>query len=339
MTTHAASSLRRLMLAALVLLAGSTSPGHAQTRRVAEGELLLPFTLPGTDGRDVRVVPAEHAGTVVVFVSAHQKRSERALKTLEAIMEQVREDAAAARIVVVASNQADADTLLAEHWPAQRPTVLVDARDELRGVLGIRVTPTTIVADQRGVVAWSRAGHAFDYAVELRSTLDRMLGATPSDRAAPDTAARAEFTVNDRARRHVRAARLLAWRGDFDAAFRELDVALAFVPGDAALRLEHARLLLMADRPSEALTEARDVEATTDRDRAMRAFIAGRAHRALGNLDRARTLLEESLALQPRSPEALYELARVYEARGDVESALASYRLAIEMRLADDPPR
>ena len=28
--------------------------------------------------------------------------------------------------------------------------------------------------------------------------------------------------------------------------------------------------------------------------------------------------------MQPRSPEALYELARVYEARGDVESALAS---------------
>jgi len=53
------------------------------------------------------------------------------------------------------------------------------------------------------------------------------------------------------------------------------------------------------------------------------------AQRQMGDPNAAEPLLVKALALEPDSARILYELGKVYQAKGDAEKALSCYRKAL----------
>ena len=104
-----------------------------------------------------------------------------------------------------------------------------------------------------------------------------------------------------------------------------------------------ARLTLVLLCSSLALTKTRAQESTagsrhpaTPPKEAIDHYSRGRAHYQAGRYREAATELEEALALDPDSPNLVYNLARVYELQGNIDQALAYYERYRAMLPEDD---
>ncbi len=196
-----------------------TSSAWGQLRKVGEGDGLPSFTLPTLDGQEYTHEHRQGRVSVVVFLAAYQKRSERAAGDLLEIVTELRQDAQPVDLVVVISGGEGL-----EYFRQQRQQhgitapMLIDADDTLWGRLGIVVTPTTIISGRQGIVRWIRAGHGYDFANDARSRLKRALG-TATDPGDDLVAVRAleNNSLEDRAKRHVRMGQILARQGRVEA--------------------------------------------------------------------------------------------------------------------------
>jgi tetratricopeptide (TPR) repeat protein len=337
MSRSATFTSRVALLALLTPLWAATAA--AQVRAVEVGDALAPFTLPDLDGEAFTYSAPRERAAMLVFLAPHQKRSERAVDDLRTLAAGSRRDGHPIDLLLVVSGGEGVEHFrsMRDAWgPTATATMLVDAGDVLWGRLGVVVTPTTFLIDDKGRIGWIRAGHSYDYAAEARARLGEALGTAPPPAATDGAPAPAE-DLELRAGRHLRLGRMLARRGEIEPGIGELRKADTLVPGAATIRLELARLLCRAGHPEEALEVAASVEPVTPAARAEAATVAGCAHGQLGDLDEALAQLTDALAIDPESSRTLYELGRVHEARGDCEKAMDAYRRALAAQYGDDP--
>jgi tetratricopeptide (TPR) repeat protein len=311
----------------------SAGSAQAQLRKVRLGDRIEPFTLARIAGGDFAYEHSRGRVTVLAFLAAHQKRSERALDDLAEIMSDLRKDEHPVELLALISGGEGLEYFrrVRKKLPAPAPPMLIDANDLLWGRLGVVVTPTIIIIDQEGAIAWIRAGHGYDFASETRARLNLALGVVEEPQSDDDGRVRTltNDSARDRAKRHLRMGQILARKGAVELGIAELRKAQALTPNVAAIRLELARLLCRAGRAEEALTAVGGIKPATRAEHAQVKMLSGWAYRLLGDPGQALTLLRESLALNPNSGRALYELGKVYEQRGDTKSAMEAYRRAL----------
>jgi tetratricopeptide (TPR) repeat protein len=310
-----------------------------QQRRMGPGNVMEPFTCPTLDGADYHYDPGSRRLTILTFVSAYQKRSERALDDLLSLVASAREGEHPLEFLVIVSGDEADDFRPKREDDAPEVIVLRDERDALWGRLGVVVAPTTFVVDSEGVITWVRAGHSFDFAVEAEAALNSALGlqSGPDREDAPRVPPPTPPDRPELARKHLRMAQILARRGDLEAALDEGRRAAALTPEAPPVQLELARLLCLTDHPDEALALTQQIVADSDESRAKLLMLSGWAHRLEGELESALASLEESTALDPTSRRALYELGKVLEAKGECEAAMHAYRKALALVYATDP--
>ncbi|MHC5005220.1 MAG: tetratricopeptide repeat protein [Planctomycetota bacterium] len=320
------------VLLLLLLAPGLARTAHAQLRNVQAGDLMEPFALPTLDGEPFRYdLPRERA-TVLTFVAAHQKRSERTVEDLVELAAWLERQRRSVDVVFVISG-GEGQEYFRALWQRLElgAPLLVDAADDLWGALGVVVTPTTLMVDPKGTIRWIRAGHSYDFAPDARANVERMLEI--GGPAADATAAPAVATPADRARRHLRIGQVYGLKGKLDEGIAELWKADALVPDWVPVRLELARLLCRAERPEEALAVAEAIRPTNPEEGARAMMISGWALRQLGELDRALALLSDAVELDPQSSRALFELGKVYEQRGECNRAAETFRRALALEL------
>lgn len=207
--------------------------------------------------------------------------------------------------------------------------------------------------------AESAARAARDQAPQMAvKALHELLGLRPDHLPSLKALARAADQANDRAgaaRAYRRIAALARDPGDAAeahvhlarlSAVTEDDVAGARLHCEAALRLapDHPEALYLLGelchrsgehlRALKALDRLRDVGlGRHELERVGRAhLLAGQVWEAgLGQLENALLRYRESVALLPHAPEPLFRMARVAEALGRAQEALAGYQQAVEL--------
>jgi len=320
-------------------LAVSAEVSHAPLRRAKLGGRLAAFRLNEIDGRTFTYQPGGGRVSVVVFLAAYQKRSQRAIGELKDIVSDLQRNGHPLDFLIVVSSS---ERL--EYFQKLREELklgahmLIDQNDQLWGRLGVIATPTVVVADKDGRISWIRAGHAYDFAWEARAKLGRALGlVNKTGQQRKQVKVLVNDATQDRAKRRVRMARLLADKGRIGSAIAELKKAEALMPQSVEVQLEIGRLLCRSEQAEEALSVVQKIKATKRADEATVKMLSGWAYRQLGDPDRAEKLLRESVRLNPKSVRAFYELGKIHHGRGQAERAMEAYHRALSVQFEEAP--
>jgi tetratricopeptide (TPR) repeat protein len=123
--------------------------------------------------------------------------------------------------------------------------------------------------------------------------------------------------------------------GDFDQAIDMCDQALDLAEVDEeiidALLLKFDALLGKGDTEEAARVVARIPAGPYDNP--SHAFLIGRAHYEIGDVEKAAALVEEAVAKDPRHAEAQYYLGLIRDERGDVRGATQAFLKSRELDL------
>jgi adenylate cyclase len=138
----------------------------------------------------------------------------------------------------------------------------------------------------------------------------------------------------EEARAHMVLGLLLAMRGEHETALAAAQRALDLAPGDAALRLDFATLLIHVNRNEEAIPMLKNLTRLDPAQRYMHLFQLGLSYRRLGRTDEALAKHRECVAGNPDFFGAHMQLAAIHASLGEMNQARAA--LAEVLRLHPD---
>jgi tetratricopeptide (TPR) repeat protein len=315
----------RLRLATLILGVLLAPVPASAFRYVEPGALAPALELVDLEGRRATVPSAGRPG-VIVFWRPGQQLSDAALADLGALAE-----ALAGRgvdFVAVAEN----GTGLEQSQPrASRLPLrfLLDRQARAGEAWGIIVYPSTAVVGADGRLLYYLPGHLAGYRSLVEAHVLRARGEISAEElrvrvaGAGDTNGSAARRADAAYRKGIAAAAA----GRVEEAVAALAEALELAPDRVDMRLELGWARLEQGRPADALREFRAVLARSPESPAARMGV-GIARLRLGEMDEGIRLLEEAVRLNPDPVRGHRELARAYEARGDVARAIEHYRWA-----------
>jgi Flp pilus assembly protein TadD len=136
----------------------------------------------------------------------------------------------------------------------------------------------------------------------------------------------------------VNVARLHLRQGEPEAASRWLDLAMRVEPRYPALHSVRGLVALEHGELQDALAAFGRARALSPEDVEILANLGATLLR-LGVLGEARTVLEQALRLEPARPEAVLNLALVFDQRGDAARATFLYRRFLGLVPTADPDR
>ncbi|MCC6680308.1 MAG: tetratricopeptide repeat protein [Phycisphaeraceae bacterium] len=275
-------------------------------------------------------VPDPARATVVLFVMTNQQLSSDALAQLSTALSTQQPDAVQAMVVVSGRDaEAQAAPLLAKHnWT--RP-VVIDPEYAACETLSVRAWPTTVIIDKQGQIAGHLAGLPRSYQKDTEAYLAFALGQI--DRSQLDEKLNNYSQVAGSGQQavlgHLQAARRYIQQNDPKSAHSELQAALESQPDDPALLLTLARTQVMLDDPAAAIKTLDQIAPN-----AIAPFqvhvIRARALMQQEKWDEAKTILADSVRLNPEPAEAHYLLGEIEEHAANWQAAAEYYRAAFE---------
>lgn len=290
-------------------------------RNVTIGSPMPALTLEGKDGKPVSL-PVRDRVTILVLWRPGQTFSNEALADLASLAPTL----AAKGVTIVAVAESGADPAHAPKLPFE---ALIDAARRASDLLGVIVLPSTAIVDRRGALrayvpsrnsnyrtlVETHALHALDEIsdAELAARLARV-GEIYGRNAEAAQAAYRQGTALASEKRHEEAA-------------RELGRALALEPNLIEAHLQLGWVRLEMNDPAQALREFEFVRAKNPTSPGARVGV-GVARLRMGQAEEGIRLLEEAVVLNPEPVRGHVELARAYEARGDLDRAVHHYRWA-----------
>ena len=325
------------VLAVQVLLASTLS--EAALRKVNVADTMPEFSLQGVDGS--APFAYKHSGgkvLVLAFLPAVQDRLERAVADVEALAKSFPEQIKLIDFACVISGPVEKD-LLKSIKPGSELgfPILLDGEYHLWGTLGVIAAPTFLIVGKDDKILWIKAGYGYDFVPVARVHVNQALGIAQETALedAQHVKALTNDTVSDRLQRHLQMAKVLEQKGRFESAAAEIQKAAELDPNSIEPGLELGELYCRAGRAKTALELAEKLKATGRTDKARVLLISGWARRQLNELEPAEKLLLEAVTLDPKSIRALFELGKVYQARGQLDKAVESYRKALAIVFAE----
>jgi len=305
-----------------------------KAEKLKVGDEMIPFTLPDLKGEDFSYKTDSKRALVILFLTARQTQTNHTLEDIKAFLPQIlqqKEPIDIVGIIIKEDSQGYFQGRLDE-LEIDIP-ILLDAKFELWGKLGIIAAPTTIIVDKNGVIFWRKAGYGYKYTPALRDQVSLVLGLI--DKLDIQQTRDVESLVNNTnlavSKRHLNMARLLSEKGRDDSAIIELQKALEFVPESVEVLLELGRLYCRTGQNQEVLSLVEKIKTDKNPELAQIKMLTGWAQRQLGNVSAAESLLEESLKLNPNSSRALFEMGKIYQGRGEFEKAMQYYNRALSV--------
>jgi Tfp pilus assembly protein PilF len=305
-------------------------PSLGGQRRIAVGDVMPEFSLTDGGGTTLRYGHQGSRVLGVVILQAGESHLTRLIADMETLSRKLSSETAGFDCVGVMSGPGGADTLRARDPNAVAAfPILADPNFAFWGKLGVVAAPTAVVVGADHKVRWVKAGYGYDFVAGFHAQLNKALGLT--DEAEASVRVETLENASDRARRerHIRMARTLARKGRLESAIRELQRVRQLDPNATDVAFELGEFLCRAGKNEAALKVAAEAETETPSQKARALLIRAWARRQMGELETAESLLAKALELEPGSARALYELGKVYQAKGDVEKALAGYRRAL----------
>jgi predicted negative regulator of RcsB-dependent stress response len=324
-------------LAAVLTLASTSAQARPdRLRNVEPGEPLPRFQCDSLDGTQVGYDGKPGEVLLLVYLSAQQTQSERAMASAIAVAADVGSSALKLTFMTAETDQLAYFTQLRTELGTMAPLALDEAH-QVYGRLGLIVFPTTVVSSRQGNLLHVVSGWTRDYEYRLSAFCRHALGEI-DDRALAElleTSPQARDEARARADRHRAAAAILRSKGMFADAIRELESALTTDPSCTAAVLDLADLLVAQGQVDEAekrlnalLAEHPDMQGSK--------LIKGLILLKRGELNPAERLLTEALATNPDRVRVHYYLGQLYEQKGDHKQAMEHYRDALKRSLKEE---
>ncbi len=188
-----------------------------------------------------------------------------------------------------------------------------------------------IISDPNDTVACVKAGYAYDFFPFICTHLNRTLG-IDQDISMEDVGKVKTPTINTsaaRAMRHLQMAKMMKKNGRLESAIQQVQKAHRLHPNCLEVTLELGELLCQKGRGKTALEVIGQVEGSSQLEKARISLLLGWAMRQTNQLDAAEKLLVEATTRNPKSSRGFFELGKIYQARGQFEKAMVSYRKAL----------
>jgi peroxiredoxin len=323
-----------VLLATLGLAAAARGD---ELRNVKVGQPVPPFGVTTVSGEKLQSSDLRGKVLVLVYLSAEQQSSERALKIADVVGRELRDQE-----LVVAYMTADVTRVA--FFRAQRDRLNIhrplglDVGRRVYGELGLIVLPTTIVVDGEGRLARVISSCKSDYEHVLRSYVRHTLGLIDDGELA-EALSTTQILRNqpaDRIARRRAAARLLREKGLVRDAENELRAALEIDAEHADTLLDLASLHIDTERFEEAGRVVEQVR-TGDPEHRRGKLLYGIVLYHQGRLDEAEPLLEETLLLNPDPVRTHYYLGLIAERRGDQSAAIVHFKESLKRLLREHP--
>lgn len=325
----------------MILIAATFSNANADLRNIQVNDLMRSFTLKNLEGKDFSYQQGQKQVWLFTFISADQPQTQKALNSIAAVIKQVREKEKTLKLIVISTKKVPNDFYRSLQKAIEQDfSILLDTNYQLWGKLGIIVTPSFLIVDQKDTITWIKSGYSYDFEPNLKTALWQAMGLIEKQQTQKKTEVKSleNNTHLAKMRRHLKMAKLLEKKNRIEAAIAEIRKAQALVPDSSEAQIELGQLLCRNAQSKEALEIANKIDPNDHVERAAKHFITGWAYHLLGDLDQAEEHLIEATVLNPKSARVLYELGKVYRANGKTQKALDAFQLALAEMFGEPKP-
>jgi len=247
----------RLFAAALALAIGAGTPESTPAFRNAQiGDPVRNRTMPTLDGGEQSLLASSAKANVIVFFRTGQENSERALRQLADLEEELRAKPVRFVGIVSGDESVDAVRALIQDTGVRMP-VLIDRGDALYGELGVILHPSIAIADEGAKLAGYQPFRKINFPDLTRGRIQLVLGEIDTAQlAAIINPPPAPVASGGRAHARVKLARVLLRAGQVDAAIESAGAGVALDPDMAEAHAVLAEALARAKQCEEAEREA-----------------------------------------------------------------------------------
>lgn len=298
--------------------------------RVDVGQMMPDYRLTTMDGRHISNDQHDKRVTVLVYVIANQRGSERAIADASMVVEEIG-DPTQVELIFVTGNT-DQAAYFEEFWESKsiHGTLALDPDRVLYAELGLIAFPSTFVVDQEGRVMHMLSTHSPNYPHVIEGYIGHAMGRLDDAGLDEHLKARSLPTSSPKsiASRHRVVARLMREKGLGEAAEKELLSAIEYDPESVDIRLDLADLYLELAELVKAQEQLDWVKAAAP-DHRQALLLEGILLFRQGNYDSAQRVLTKALVLNPDPARTHYYLGRIFESVGNCDEAMAHYREAI----------
>lgn len=329
----AGAACRPAALAFLALLLVTGRADADKVRNVDPGQEVPPFSVRTIDDEELSSAALRGKVVVLVYISADQKSSERALQAALSVDRDLRSNDLALVSMTADTVRVGYFRQLRSRLDFGKPLGL-DVGRKVYGGLGVIVLPTTIVIDREGRLAHVLSSYKGDYEYVLRTYVRHALGKL-TDAELKEALTSKDYVRDqpaDRIARHRAAARLLREKGLLADAETELRSALTIDANDVETRLDLADLEIRQERFGDAAEIIERVMMAEPNDRRGK-MLHGIVLYERGRLAEAEGVLEEALLLNTDPARTHYYLGLVKDARGDQTAAIVHFKAALRRLL------
>jgi len=322
-------------------MAVMSSSIEARLRHIQVNDSMPDFVLKDFQGKEFTYHHAQNQVWLFAFIRPDQSQTQKAWNTISNLLKQLDQNEKNLTLVAISTNEISTEIKQSlKDSTGQAFSILYDKDYKLWGQLGVIVSPTFVLVDQNDQVTWIMSGLSFDFESELKKRLWEAFGLIKKSENSEEVIVHAlkNNTNLAKMRRHLNMAKLLEKKFCVDAAISEMRKAQVLMPGSVETQIELGQLLCRNGQGKEALEIAEKIDPNNHVEQSAKKFIAGWAHHQLGHLDMAEQFLTEATVLNPKSARVLYELGKVFRAKGKTEKALDAFQLALADIFGDTQP-
>ena len=308
----------------------------AQARKLDITDVVPAFSVIDSAGLKYDYTADKKQVLLVAFISPFKSQSHNALSDLERMVGSIEVDPNALTVIYVVDEPNSLSSLdiqlPSENGRAEKHVVL-DSDYQLWGKFGVIASPTVFLIGTDGTIATVKAGHGYDFAPVIKSSLLKELGVSKGDSGADASQVRTidNDSVAKKAFRHFKLAKMLQEKQQYEGAVKQLEQAVQIDPNSTEIILELGGLYCKTLKPQKAIDLVKDSDISQTQQKAVCCFILGKAHFLLEEYDSAQDFLRESIQFDPSSSEAFYLLGRIYHIQNKSKEALQAYYTSLQL--------
>jgi len=297
---------------------------------VANGETAPDFTLSSVKGKMVSLQEERGKVVVLIYWRTGHKRSLQALNDSKDILESLKSKDVEILSVIADSDSTDEVEKILSDNKINFP-VVVDRERQLYSSYGIRVYPTTMIIDKKGVISYTIPSHPLSYKKLLKGHIKKTLGEI-SDKELEESLSSHKEKVDDatlEAMREYNLSMKFVKSGLIDMAINMAQKSVKAKPDMLKSHILLGFLYLDTDEPDKALETFNKALELDPKSNDAKTGLGG-ALISKGEVDKAIEILTPAAVANPYPQMTYYELGKAYEIKGHKDLSIKMYKKAVE---------
>ena len=309
---------------------------EAASRKLSIADPVPEFSVVDNQGAEFSYSQENPAALLVLFFSPEKKQSNKAFVDVQEVVQSlelphrlsflaVSDDPNSVSPIKVKRSQ------LAAHF-------IKDTDYKLWGTFGVIASPTVFLGGTDGKIELIKAGYGYDFAPSIKSRLQVIMGLASEDEVqkAVEVKTVKNDSVEGKANRHLKMAKMLENRGNYEGALKQVEAAVQLDPNSVECKLELGRLYGMVSDPNKAISSVEAISSSGKKSQeAVRLFILGKSYVQLGDYAKAEEYLQKTVLIDPKNSQAFYELGKVYQYQNQDKKAIDAYRKSLDLIYGD----